>query len=337
MKKRILSIIQYLFFLLIGLVLLWLVFRKIDVGDVAAEIRAANYSWLLLSLILGIISHIARAMRWNILIRSLGYKTDTQTTFYAVMVGYLANMAFPRLGEVTRCGVLAKKRGVPFNSLFGTVISERIFDAIVLLIIIITVIFLQLSLLNDFVDKYILSYFSGITRRENLVLAFIVLGVVIVLPLVLFRIFFTRIKNLHIYNKIMDFLRGLVDGVMTILHMKHKWSFIGLTLVIWILYTLMTYTAFFALEATSGLNFFDAITVMALGSLGMVAPVPGGIGAYQFIVKAILTEIYFIASEPAVSYSIVLWSAQSLMIIVLGAISYYILVFKKSRKVYDNA
>jgi hypothetical protein len=99
----------------------------------------------------------------------------------------------------------------------------------------------------------------------------------------------------------------------------------------------MTYTAFFALEATSGLNFADAITVMALGSLGMVAPVPGGIGAYQFVVKAILTEIYAVPSEPAVSYSIILWSAQSVMIIVLGAISYYILVFKKSKISYDNS
>ncbi len=337
MKKRILSIIQYLFFLLIGLVLLWLVFRKIDVTEVAFEIRAAKYSWLLFSIILGIFSHIARAMRWNILIRSLGHKTDTQTTFYAVMVGYLANMAFPRLGEVTRCGVLAKKKGIPFNALFGTVISERVFDAVVLLIIIIAVIILQLELLSNFVDKYIVSYFSGVANQNNLLIAVVLIFAIIVVPLVLFRIFFNRIKNLHLYNKAYDFLKGLFDGIRTIIHMEHKWSFIGLTLVIWTLYTLMTFTAFFALEATSGLGFVDAITVMALGSLGMVAPVPGGIGAYQFVVKAILTEIYLVPSEPALSYSIILWTAQSFMIILLGAVSYYILVFKKSNKIYDNA
>jgi uncharacterized protein (TIRG00374 family) len=330
LKKRILSVIQYLFFLLIGLVLLWLVFRKIDLAQVAVEIRAAKYKWLLLSIGLGIISHIARAMRWNILIRSLGHKTNTATTFFAVMTGYLANMAFPRLGEVTRCGVLAKKKGIPFNSLFGTVISERIFDTFILFIILIAVIFLQMSLLKGFVDKYLVSYFTGMANRNNLLLALVILGIVILVPIILFRIFFSRIKNLHIYNKVIDFLKGLLDGVKTIMHMKHKWSFMGLTVVIWTLYTLMTFTAFFALDATSGLNFIDAITVMSLGSLGMVAPVPGGIGAYQFIVKAILTEIFFIASEPAVSYSIILWSAQSFMIIVLGAMSYYILVFKKS-------
>jgi len=321
----------------VGLVLLWLVFRKIDVKEVAAEIGSARYEWLLLSIILGVFSHIARAMRWNILIRSLGHKTDTPTTFYAVMVGYLANMAFPRLGEVTRCGVLAKKKGIPFNALFGTVISERVFDAVVLMIIIIAVIFLQLSLLNNFVDKYIVSYFSGMANQNNLLVTVLIVALVIVLPLVLFRIFFSKIRNLHIYNKLIDFLKGLLDGVKTIIHMEHKWSFLGLTLVIWVLYTFMTFTAFFALEATSALDFTDAVTVMALGSLGMVAPVPGGIGAYQFIVKAILTEIYLVPSEPAVSYAIILWTAQSFMIIVLGAVSYYILVFKKSKKSYDNS
>jgi len=337
LKKHILSVIQYLFFLLIGLVLLWLVFRKIDVKDVAAEIRTARYEWLLLSIILGVFSHIARAMRWNILIRSMGYKTDTPTTFYAVMVGYMANTAFPRLGEVTRCGVLAKKKGIPFNALFGTVISERVFDMIVLLLIMIAVILFQLSMLSEFVNKYIISYLTGMANRDNLILAIILLIVVIVLPLALFRIFFNRIRKLHIYNKVIDFLRGLLDGVKTIMRIKHKWSFLGLTVMIWTLYTLMTYTAFFALEATSGLNFFDAITVMSLGSLGMVAPVPGGIGAYQFIVKAILTEIFLIPSEPAVSYSIILWAAQSVMILVLGTLSYYILAFKKTKKSYDYA
>jgi glycosyltransferase 2 family protein len=337
LSKRILSVIQYLFFLLIGLLLLWLVFRKIEIKDVATEIRAAKYEWLLFSIILGIISHIARAMRWNILIRSMGYKTDTPMTFYAVMVGYLANMAFPRLGEVTRCGVLAKKKNIPFNALFGTVISERVFDMFILGAIILAVILIQLSMLSEFVNKYIISYLTGMANRNNLVIAIILLTGAIVLPLILFRIFFTRIREHHIYNKVRDFLKGLLDGVKTIWHIRQKWSFLGLTLVIWILYTLMTYTAFFAIEATSGLSFYDAITVMSLGSLGMVAPVPGGIGAYQFVVKAILTEIYLVHSEPAVSYAIVLWAAQSVMIIVLGAISYYILVFKKSKISYDNA
>jgi hypothetical protein len=240
-------------------------------------------------------------------------------------------MAFPRLGEVTRCGVLSKKKNIPFNALFGTVISERVFDMIILLLIILSVILLQLGTLWAFVDKYIVTSFSGMANRENLYMAIVLLFVVIVLPVILFRVFFTRIRKLHLYNRVTDFLRGLLEGIQTIMHMKQKWAFMGWTAVIWLIYSLMTYTAFFALDATAHLNLFDGITVMALGSLGIVAPTPGGIGAYQFVVKAILTEIYLVPSEPAVSFSIILWAAQSLMILAVGVVSYYILVFKKSK------
>lgn len=336
MKKRILTAVHYIFFLLIGLLLLWLVFRKIDIAEVASQIKLARYEWLILSILLGILSHIVRALRWNILIRSLGYRINTSTTFYAVMVGYLANTAFPRLGEVTRCGVLSKKQNIPFNALFGTVISERFFDFIVLVLILLGVILLQFSFLKDFVDKYLLTSLSGMANRENLYVAIFFLLIVIVMPLILFRIFFHRIRNLKLYSKISDFIKGLLDGIKTIMKIRQKWSFIFLTLMIWLLYTLMTYTAFFALDATASLNFSDGITVMALGSLGIVAPVPGGIGAYQFIVMTILTEIYLIPSEPALTFSIILWTAQTLMIVGAGIFGYYMLVFKKSKIKYDN-
>ncbi len=336
MKKRIFSILQYLFFLLIGLLLLWLVFRKIDIREVIAQIKLARYEWLLLSIGLGILSHIARAIRWNILINSMGYKTETSTTFYAVMVGYLANTAFPRLGEVTRCGVLSKNKNIPFNALFGTVISERVFDFIILVLILLGVIFLQFGFLKEFVDKYLVSSLSGMADRDNLVLAIVLLVLIIVLPLILFRIFFHKIKNLKIYLKVSDFLKGLLEGIKTIGKIKRKWSFLALTVIIWTLYTMMTYTAFFALDATSGLNFSDGITIMALGSLGIVAPTPGGIGAYQFIVMTILVEIYQVHSEPALTFSIILWTAQTVMILGAGVLGYYMLMFHKTSKKNDN-
>jgi len=336
LKKRIFSILQYLFFLLIGLLLLWLVFRKIDIREVIAQIKLARYEWLLLSIGLGILSHIARAIRWNILINSMGYKTETSTTFYAVMVGYLANTAFPRLGEVTRCGVLSKNKNIPFNALFGTVISERVFDFIILVLILLGVIFLQFGFLKEFVDKYLVSSLSGMADRDNLVLAIVLLVLIIVLPLILFRIFFHKIKNLKIYLKVSDFLKGLLEGIKTIGKIKRKWSFLALTVIIWTLYTMMTYTAFFALDATSGLNFSDGITIMALGSLGIVAPTPGGIGAYQFIVMTILVEIYQVHSEPALTFSIILWTAQTVMILGAGVLGYYMLMFHKTSKKNDN-
>jgi len=330
LKKKVISVVQYIFFLFVGLGLLYLVFRKLDLNVVWTEIKFARYEWMLLSIFLGTISHIARAIRWNILIKSLGYETKTSTTFYAVMTGYLANAIFPRLGEVTRCAALSKKTNVPFNSLFGTVISERIFDLFVLILIILGVIFFQLEFLKGFVDKYFISSIQGYMNPQSIIIFILILLVMILLPVILFRIFVNRFKNLTIYKKVSDFVRGFIEGIKTIKRMKQKWAFIFWTIVIWTFYVLMTWVVFFSLNATSGLTFVDGITLMALGSLGIVAPVPAGIGAYQFIVKAVLVELYMVPSEPAASFSILIWIAQMLLILGLGLYSYYMIVLKKS-------
>jgi uncharacterized protein (TIRG00374 family) len=336
LKKKILSVIQYIFFLLIGLLLLWLVFRKLDLNAVINEIKTAHYEWLLLSFFFGLLSHIARAIRWNILIRSMGYQTTVPTTFYAVMTGYLANAAFPRLGEVTRCAALSKKTNIPFLSLFGTVISERIFDFFILLLILLGVFFLQLDFLREFADKYFLSSLDGMASPRNLI--FIVIGLLLILglPLLLFRIFRTQIREVPLFRKVTNFLRGLVDGIRTIQRMKQKLAFIFWTVVIWTLYVMMTYMGFYSLAETTHMNFLDAVTIMAIGSLGIVAPVPGGIGAYQFIVTAMLVEIYTIAPEPAASFSIILWFTQTILIISVGIFSYYMLMLKKTTLKNDN-
>lgn len=130
MKGALVSVIKYLFFIVLGLALLFLAFRGLEWNDLWEELKTANYWWFLATILVAIISHIFRALRWNLLIDQMGYKTRTSTTFYAVMMGYLANLVLPRLGEVTRCGFLGKKEKIPFNALFGTVVAERVFDMI---------------------------------------------------------------------------------------------------------------------------------------------------------------------------------------------------------------
>ena len=171
-------------FLLLGVLFLWLVFRNLKGDDIIAELRDANYFWNGLCMIAGILSHLARAARWNILIRSMGHKTRLSTTFYAVMTGYLANMAVPRLGEVTKCGVLSKKQNIPFTALLGTVIAERLFDMIVLFTIIFFVIIFQLDLVGKFVEDKI---FSGMFSHfeNNLVPILILVGGLIFLVILL--------------------------------------------------------------------------------------------------------------------------------------------------------
>lgn len=334
MKKIIISIIKYIAFLFIGLFLLWLVFRKLDIYQVVDQILNANYYWILLSFCCAIVSHLARAARWNILINHLDNKTKLSTTFYAVMIGYFANMALPRLGEITRCGVLAKKNKISFDSLFGTVVAERVFDMIVLLIMIFFVIVFQLKLVGGFVNDKI---FSPLASKFSSNITPVIIIIVIFVLIILLSIFFIKYVLLKMskhsfYSKINEFITGFAVGLKTIIKLKKKWLFLFYTFMIWSMYFCMTYFVFFTMEATSNLTVIDGITVLAIGSLGMVAPVPGGIGAYHFIVKAILVELYLIPSAIAASWATLIHTSQGVLILFVGALSYFLIFLQKKKK-----
>ncbi|MEI6577120.1 MAG: lysylphosphatidylglycerol synthase transmembrane domain-containing protein [Bacteroidota bacterium] len=334
MKKPLLSILQYLFFLLIGLGLLWLVFHKIDLADVGEQLKSINYFWILLLLIAGFFSHLFRALRWNLMINSMGYKTSNLRTFYAVMIGYLANTAIPRLGEVTRCGILSKTEKIPMNALIGSVISERVFDMIFLLLLTISVIIFQLKLVGGFVRRFFLEPFTNKAPGDN-ILIFIIIGIGVLLILMAFVAYYflrPRIRHLGFYQKAKGLFRGFMDGILSILKLKQKGYFILLTLSIWSMYFMMTYLCFFSMEATSKLSPLDGLTVMTIGSFGFVAPVPGGIGAFHFIVKAILFELYKLSPAAAASYATIVHLSQTLLILVLGGLSYLAIVMFLRKK-----
>ena len=331
--KKVLSVFNYLVFLLLGMLFLWLAFRNLNGKEIMEQIMHADYLWIILGMGAGILAHIVRAARWNILINSMGHKTRLSTTFYAVMTGYLANTAVPRLGEVTRCGVLSKKQNIPFTELLGTVIAERIFDMVIMLLIIISVIMFQLGLVGEFVDKFVFTpLFSNF--ENNLIPALVALT--ILLSLLLALIFFwkryrKRLRKYAFYRKFSQFAKGMVEGIKTIKRTKNKGLFMLYTVIIWGMYTLMIYLPFFSFETTSHLDFGDAFTVMSIGSLGIVAPVPGGIGTYHFIVKAVLFELYGVDQASAASFATITHAAQTLMIIIVGGLSFLMLFLQKNK------
>ena len=332
-RKQTTSVLKYLLFLIFGLILLWLSFRKLNMNEVWAEIRKADYFWLFFSLVLVLISHIFRAARWNLLIGGLNYKTRLTTTFYSVMIGYLANTAVPRMGEFVRCGVLSKKENIPFNALFGTVIIERIFDLIVLVILIFSVIVFQIRLLNDFLREFLRPFFRTVfvniwdISMFTLLLLFIIAG-----SFILLKRNKHRFDSSPFYLKTRTFFKGVVEGIKTVKTMKNKWLFLIYTFLIWLFYALMVYVPFKMFPQTATLNFVDGLTLLAIGSLGIVAPVPGGIGAYHFIVKTILTELYHINADVAISFATITHAGQTLLNVVVGALGYLIIFFTKSQK-----
>lgn len=324
--KHFVSVVQYLFFLGIGFLLLWLGFRQLDLTEIWNDILKADYLWLLYGLLFAVISHILRALRWNLLINSLGYKTRLSSTFFSVMIGYMANTAVPRMGEFARCGVLSRKEKIPFNALFGTVISERIFDLIVLVLIIFFVLIFQIDLVGGFLDKYFGPTLEKIVSNISGIIILIVIAISIVGGLLyLIWALKHRIKTLPFYSQIREFIDGLWNGIKTIKNMSQKWLFICYTLVIWLFYVLMTYLPFMMIQETYDLAFIDGLTLMAISSLGIVAPVPGGIGAYHYIAKVTLTELYAVEANAAMSYATIVHAGQTILNVTVGAISYLII------------
>jgi len=336
-KSKVISAIKYIIFLLLGFGLLWYVTRNQDLSKIFNEFKTANYYWILLAMFFGGLSHVSRAARWNIIINSMGYKTKFSTTFYAVMVGYFSNMLVPRLGEVARCGVINKNSKIPFNVLLGTVVAERLFDSLCLLLLIIMVVFFQFAFLKDFLNKTIFQPLS--MSFENNYVTFIILAFILVLFIVGFYILFKtmnkRFKSQPFFIKLKRVLAGFADGIIAIKHIEHKGAFILHTLFIWSMYFLMTYLCVFSLSATSHLKIADGLTLLVMGSLGIVAPVPGGIGAYHFIIIKTLVELFSINSASATSFAYISHAAQGVLITTLGLFAFAAL-FLKNKKIKNE-
>ncbi|MES1222461.1 MAG: lysylphosphatidylglycerol synthase transmembrane domain-containing protein, partial [Bacteroidota bacterium] len=219
------SIIRFLLLLVAAGALLFFAFRGMRLSLILQEMLKANFFWLLFSVVISVAALFSRAYRWKLLIEPLGYSPPLRRTFYALMVGYFANLAFPRLGEVTRCGSLNKTESIPFSSLLGTVIVERAVDVISLLIcIVLTVIIEYKTLGNYLVLKVINPIFEKLKHSFNSPL--FVTGVLVFVVLAFFgvRYFIKRAKLKE--TKIAHFINELIKGLKSIANLKHPWQFI---------------------------------------------------------------------------------------------------------------
>ena len=332
MKKKIFKTLRFLLFLSIALVLLYFAFRGVDAGELRNSFVHARYGYVFLYLLIGFISLLSRSYRWLIMIEPLGYKVSFWNSFYALNTGYLANFAFPRLGEITRCGSLSKAEKIPVDKLFGTVIVERVIDLAILVILLLVLIIGRFDYFGNFIKNNI---YTPLVERvnESLGSAWILLLVIISIPVIIvivYLLFRARLSEILLIQKIKSFIKGIIDGLKTIYTLKRRGSFIFHSLLIWACYWLMTYAALFALPETSQLKLIDALFLLAVGTLGWVVPVQGGIGAYHYMVTLGFT-LYKIPREAGLTYATLSHGSQMIMLIVLGTIS-FMLLFAVQRK-----
>ncbi len=324
--------LQIIVSLAIAAVLLGYIFSIVDFNAMMIELKKANYFWIFLSIFISMIAHIARGLRWNLLLEPLQYKANPFHAIQAVLAGYLANYALPRAGEVVRCSLLKKTDNVPINVSFGTVITERIVDVVAMAIVIGLSFLLEFNRLKDFIIGFFGSKFENLAASlfKNAILFAIIL---LVFLLALFLIYKLREKLLKIgiVIKIYGFVLGLLSGLTSITKMKNSGLFIFYTLVIWGGYYLMTYVIFFALTDTANLPFQSGLVVLALASLGMAAPVQGGIGVYHIMVATGLL-IYGIPQEKGFIVATILHTSQFLTVFVFGGISFILALLTSSKK-----
>lgn len=332
MKQVIAKSFKYLILLLIGLVLLYFAFKEQDLNLLFEDLRRAEYVWVFASVLFAYLAHLVRAYRWRMMISSLGHGTPSLTnTFYAVLIGYLANLAFPRMGEVSRCGVINKTDQIPIVKLIGTVVAERLIDLLMLGFIIFLAIAIQFGLLSDFLYNNLL---IKLTRSEGYFTLLVFASFMLILMLVLFYIFKKR-EKLGIWYKIHKFYLDIKSGIFSIKAMGNKAGFIAYSILIWLMYGISVYLCFFALKATAELGPVVALSTLVFSSLAMIAPVQGGIGAFHWMVSEGLT-IYGIERSEGLAFALLLHSFQTLIILFTGSISLILLFINSPKKIRNE-
>lgn len=322
MKQTLTATIKILFFLALGIFLVWLSVKDIEEDDkqkIQEAFSQADYLWVLLSMIMGILSHVSRAMRWNLLFEPLGHTPKLSNSFFAVMIGYFANFAAPRAGEVVRCGVLNKYEKIPLPRSIGTVMAERLIDVLCLLLLFIVMLATQYETIIGLAEKWIITPFKNKLQglaSSPAILLFAMLA--IVAAIAAFLLLRKKMQG-GMFAKAGGILTGLWEGLGTVKKVKRPLVFLLHTLFIWLMYFFMVYICFYCFPETSGLTLGNSLAVLILGSLGIIF-IPGGIGAYQLLVSEALISFGIIKST-AVAFAWIVWTSQFVLLMLAGLAS----------------
>lgn len=301
----------------LALLLFWYLYKD-GFSDTLDRLKQVNYLWVAASLLLGVIAHLVRAYRWKLLIEATDNYPSLIKCFLALLVGYLVNLAVPRLGEVSRCLVLKRTAQIPVTSSLGTVVSERVLDLFSLLVIIGITFLVEFDKLSSFFSSLLVEKLKGLFGNAHIILLFAVCVIIIVA--LLWIAFGKRVLQSAWWAKVKSMFYQTWLGFISITRLKNPGSFWISTLSIWVFYYFMSYVVFFAMEPTSHLDWKAGLSLLVMGGLGMSAPVQGGIGAFHLLVAGLLIY-YGVGKEDGLSFAFLLHSTQMVLILTFGTIS----------------
>jgi len=341
LNKNIKSFLKFLIFLSVGLVILYLLFDKMNNAHLAQcaengipenecslidklieNFKSVKIFWIIIVCIIFMLSNILRAFRWNQLLEPLGYKPKLFNGVGSIMLGYFTNMAIPRIGEVVRAGSLAKYEKIPAEKIFGTIVVDRILDVISLLVVIGIAFLLSFEKIGSYIAE------KSQISVKTLLIGFLVLSALGLISLWLVKKMILDSKSQNNFvQKVQKLILGFKDGLLSVLKVKNLTFLVLNSIGIWLLYYLMMYVCFFAFEPTSNLGPVAALVAFVFGSLGMVIPSPGGIGTYQWLVSEALV-IYDLDMIDAFSFAnIMFFTIQIFCNIAFGVFFYLAMPF----------
>ena len=311
------SILKVIIPLLLGLLLVWYSLSQISISTLVKYFKNANYFWIILGVSLGILSHVSRAYRWLFMAEPLGYKPKLANSFMAVYSAYLINLTIPRAGEVARASILSTYEDVPFDKGFGTIVAERVADTIMLLLIIGAALVLEF----EFIYNFLLEKFNTSALLIGLLVLIIAGGILFL---------FIKTSSSSIALKVKNFINGLIEGTLSIFKMKKKWPFLFHTVFIWVMYLSMFYITTKALPELQGITIGAVLIGFILASFS-IAATNGGIGSFPEAVVIAFT-LFSISEDPSRAFGWIMWSAQTLIIIVFGGLSLLFLPIYNRKK-----
>ena len=298
---------------------LWLALRGLDFKVIQKSLAKANYIWVAFAAVFALLAYWFRAIRWNLLLEPMGHKISSSNALWSLSFGYLMNLTIPRSGEVARATALYGVEKVPVDKSFGTIILERVVDLICMLG------FLGLTLIFKYEAISAFYKNSGININPNKI--FLVIGVLAVAG-VLFFVFKNKFVNVPVLGKIIGFIDGIIQGLTSIFKLKEKGKFIIYTIGIWVSYYFAAYLVCFALPETSDFTFADGFFIIVVGTLGMIIPASGGIGAFNLAMKYGFMALFLamgksaeFGGEMGLTYSFISLPLQIVVMLVMGLIS----------------
>ncbi len=317
MKKNFFSTLKVLFFVGLGVFFIVWFLQKMTSEERTQlwdSFKSANYLWFVVALVINLLSHWLRALRWNLLLEAIEYKPRIGTTFSGVVVGYLANLAIPRLGEVVRCGILNRYEGIPLQKSLGTVVSERVIDMITMVLIIVLALVVEFQVLKNYIFEHLPTNFD--TKKLQILLILFVLAILLMVGL--FFLFRKKLLKNKLFIRIKQIVLGFWEGIKSVIKLKNPWLFVGYSLGIWICYFFSFYVIFFCFAETSHLSLEAGLMGLVMGSIGVILT-PGGIGVYPVLIAEALA-IYGVPEITGYAAGWLAWISQQIDVAIVALI-----------------